>query len=87
MIHNTAGSKAGISTCFPKSETKKYLPSGVNIRIFLLFGLASPRFYLNVHKSGTVLALIFFFISLFAVGGVLANINYTDIFGKSVNEN
>jgi MFS family permease len=70
-----------------KPFKKKYLLTGINIRILSIFALALLLFYLNVNKSGSVLWLIFIFISLFAVGGAFANISYTDIFGKSVNEN
>jgi len=66
---------------------KKYLLTGINIRIISLFALAFVLFYLKALQPGSVLWLIFIFITLFAVGGAFANISYIDIFGKSVNEN
>jgi len=66
---------------------KKFLLAGINIRIFSLFALAFILFYLRTHNSGSVLWFIFLFITLFAAGGAFANISYTDIFGKVVNEN
>ena len=70
-----------------RAYKKKFLLAGINVRIFSLLALAFILFFLKENKSGTVLWLIFLFITLFAVGGAFANISYTDIFGKSVNEN
>jgi len=70
-----------------RAYKKKYLLAGINVRIFSLLALAFILFILKENKSGTVLWFIFLFITLFAVGGAFANISYTDIFGKSVNEN
>jgi len=65
---------------------KKFLLAGINIRILSLFALAFILFYLREHQSGSVLWFIFLFITLFSVGGAFANISYTDVFGKVVNE-
>jgi MFS family permease len=66
---------------------KTFLLAGINVRVFSLLSLAFILFFLNGNKSVTVLWLIFLFISLFSIGGAFTNISYTDIFGKSVNEN
>jgi len=70
-----------------RAYKKKFLLAGINVRIFSLLALAFILVFLKENKSGAVLWLIFLFITLFAVGGAFANISYTDIFGKSVNEN
>ncbi len=70
-----------------KSFKKKFLLLGINSRILSLFALALILFYLMAHQSKQVLWLIFLFITVFALGGAFANVCYTDILGKSVNEN
>ncbi|MBN2214713.1 MAG: MFS transporter [Bacteroidales bacterium] len=70
-----------------KGFKKKFLLLGINSRIFALFALGGILFYLQAHQSKIILVLIFVFITLFSLGGAFANISYTDILGKSVNEN
>jgi len=70
-----------------KSFKKKYLLAGINTRIFSLFALGFILFYLRVHQSDIMLWPIFLFIAFFSFGGAFANISYTDILGKSINEN
>lgn len=65
---------------------KKFLLLGINSRILSLFSLAFILFYLKDHQSGSVLWMIFLFITLFSVGGAFSNISYVDILGKAVNE-
>lgn len=69
-----------------KPYKKKFLLLGVNSRILSLFALGFILFYLNAGHSIPILWLIFFFITLFALGGAFTNISYTDILGKSVDE-
>jgi len=64
---------------------KKYLLTGINVRVFSLFALAAMLFSFQQHQPGSSLWLIFLLITLFSVGGAFTNISYTDIFGKSVN--
>lgn len=64
---------------------KKYLLAGVNARIISLLALGIILYYLRYHQSNLILILIFFFITIFALGGAFANIGYIDILGKSIN--
>ncbi len=69
-----------------KSYKKKYLLLGINSRIFSLLGLGLILFYLQGRHSVNIIWIIFFLITIFALGGAFANIGYTDILGKSVLE-
>lgn len=70
-----------------KTYKKKYLLLGINTRVFALFGLGILLYLLQGEHVGYVLWMTFFFITLFSLAGAFANIGYTDILGKSVNEN
>ncbi len=70
-----------------KGFKKKFLLLGINSRIFALFSLGAVLFYLQANQSKLILGLIFLFIALFSLGGAFSNISYTDILGKSVDEN
>jgi MFS family permease len=70
-----------------KTYKKKHLLLGINTRIFSLLGLGVLLFLLKGEKTGYVLWLAFLFIALFSLAGAFANISYTDILGKSVNQN
>ncbi len=70
-----------------KGFKKKFLLLGINSRVFSLFALGAILFYLQANQSKLILGLIFLFIALFSLGGAFANISYTDILGKSVDEN
>ena len=69
-----------------KTYKKKYLIFGINTRIFSLFGLGALLYLLTGEHTGYVLWMTFFFITLFSLAGAFANISYTDILGKSVNQ-
>ena len=69
-----------------KTYKKKYLLAGINTRIFALLGLGSLLYLLQGEKVGFVLWMTFLFITLFSLAGAFANISYTDILGKSVNQ-
>lgn len=66
---------------------KKFLLLGINSRVFSIFALGAMLFYLQTNLLKLVLGPIFLFITLFSLGGAFANISYTDILGKSVDEN
>jgi hypothetical protein len=70
-----------------KGFKKKFLLLGINSRVFSLFALGGILFYLHANQSKIMLGLFFVFITLFSLGGAFAVISYTDILGKSVNEN
>lgn len=69
-----------------KTFKKNFLLMGINSRVLSLFALGFILFFLHGHQTKWVLWLIFLFITLFSLGGAFANISYTDILGKSVNE-
>jgi len=69
-----------------KTFKKRFLLMGINSRILSLFALGFILFYLHGTQTKWVLWLIFLFITLFSLGGAFSNISYTDILGKSVNE-
>jgi len=67
-----------------QSMKKGYLLSGINARIIALGGM-SLLFYFSSHVNGSfIIWSIFILISLFSLSGAFANINYVDIFGKSI---
>jgi len=67
-----------------QSSKKGYLLGGINARIFALAGMAL-LFYFSAHLDNRFIILsIFLLISLFSLSGSFANINYVDIFGKSI---
>jgi len=65
---------------------KNYLLFGINVRILSLAGLGVLLFQLRGQSAGYVLWLAFVFITLFSLAGAFANISYTDILGKSVDQ-
>ncbi|WP_340112279.1 MFS transporter [Maribellus mangrovi] len=69
-----------------KSFKKNYLLLGINTRVLSLLGLGVLLFLLQAEHAGFVLWFTFFFITLFSLAGAFANISYTDILGKSVNQ-
>ncbi len=70
-----------------KPFKKKFLLAAINARVFALFGLGGLLFLLTTRQHGYVLWLVFIFITIFSLAGAFANISYTDILGKSVNQN
>jgi len=69
-----------------RSFKKKYLLLGINTRVFAIFGLGVLLFLLNDQQHRYILWLAFLFITGFSLAGAFANISYTDILGKSINE-
>ena len=65
---------------------KPFLLTGINARIFSLVALGFILFFFREYQSKMLLWFIFIFITMFSLGGAFANISYTDIFGKSVDE-
>lgn len=70
-----------------RTSKKGYLLGGINGRILSLFGMALLFFFSSHINNNLITWLIFILISLFSFGGAFANINYVDIFGKSILEN
>jgi MFS family permease len=65
---------------------KKYLLLGINSRMISLLVIALMLWRSSIHYGGNILAPLFVAITVFAVGGAFANVSYTDILGKSVNQ-
>jgi len=63
---------------------KKFLLFGINTRIISLL-LMSIMLYFSLEGKYTI-GLIFLLITFFSVGGAFANVSYTDILGKSVDQ-
>jgi MFS family permease len=69
-----------------KSTKRKYLLTGINLRITALF-LMAALFVLSAYLDGwMIILLIFLFISMFSFSGSFANVSYVDILGKAVHE-
>ena len=69
-----------------KEYKKSFLLTGINTRIFALFGLGMILFLLTGEQKGYVIWLLFFFITAFSLAGAFANVSYADVLGKSVNQ-
>lgn len=67
-----------------KERKQGYLLLGINFRILSLIGLGVLFLFSGSLEGNTVLLLIFFLITIFALGGSFANICFTDILGKSI---
>jgi hypothetical protein len=65
---------------------KGYLLGGINARILVLGGMAIVFYFSSLMKDDFIIWTIFILISLFSFSGAFANINYVDIFGKSILE-
>jgi MFS family permease len=69
-----------------KTYKKRFLLLGINLRIVSLFALGIILFYFHGRQSTFMLWIIFVFITIFSLAGAFTIISYTDILGKSVNE-
>ena len=69
------------------SFKKKFLLLGINSRIFALLVLGIILYYSSRFEGNYEIVLIFLLITIFSLGGAFANIGYTDILGKSLDEN
>ncbi len=65
---------------------KKYLLTGINLRVASLLALALILYSFSFYHSAFVLWFIFLFISLFSFSGAFTNISYVDVVGKSINQ-
>lgn len=65
---------------------KGFLLFGINARILSLLGLGLILYFWQAGSGFPILWMIFLFITLFALGGAFANISYTDIIGKSIDQ-
>jgi len=68
------------------SFKKKFLLVGINLRIFALLVLGIILYFSAKSVGNYEIILIFLLITIFSLGGAFANIGYTDILGKSLDE-
>ena len=68
----------------PLPYKKKYMITGIFLRIFALFLTAVILFYSSHLTAGLLIGVIFFAMTLFSISGSLANVPYIDILGKSI---
>jgi MFS family permease len=65
---------------------RKFLLLGINSRIFSLLLMGLMLYFSTKFRGQTMIWLIFVLIASFSVGGAFANVSYTDILGKSVDQ-
>jgi MFS family permease len=65
---------------------KKFLLLGINARILSLFFLSMMLYFSSALHGNYTIWLIFLLITIFSLGGAFANVSYTDILGKSVDQ-
>lgn len=68
------------------SFKKRFLLAGINLRIFALLVLGIILYFSARMVGHHEITLIFMLITIFSLGGAFANISYTDILGKSLDE-
>ncbi len=68
----------------PYPYKKKFMITGILLRIFSLALVAFSLFYSGRMAPGVLIGVIFFAMTLFSVSGSLANVPYIDILGKSI---
>lgn len=65
---------------------KKFLLLGINARIVSLFFMSIMLYFSSALHGSYTIWLIFLLITSFSLGGAFANVSYTDILGKSVDQ-
>ena len=68
------------------SYKKRFLLVGINSRIFALLFLGIILYFSTQLGGKSEITLIFVLITIFSLGGAFANISFTDIMGKSLEE-
>jgi len=69
-----------------KSRKRKYLLSGINMRVSALLSMAALFVFASGLPDWAVILLIFILISIFSFSGSFANVSYVDILGKAVQD-
>ncbi|MBN1408691.1 MAG: MFS transporter [Calditrichaceae bacterium] len=69
-----------------RSLKRKYLLTGINLRIIALFFMAALFVFSGYLEGWIIILLIFLFISMFSFSGSFANVSYVDILGKAIHE-
>lgn len=65
---------------------KKFLLLGINARIVTLFFMSIMLYFSSALHGNYTIWLIFLLITSFSLGGAFANVSYTDILGKSIDQ-
>jgi hypothetical protein len=65
---------------------KKYLLIGINSRLASLLVITLMLWTFSNGQGDSILPLLFIAITVFAVGGAFANVSYTDILGKTIDQ-
>jgi MFS family permease len=66
-----------------KKFKKKFLLTGIYLRVSAFAGAASSVFFIDRISTGSFILLILFWMFLFSISGAFAGISYSDIVGKS----
>jgi len=69
-----------------KPYKKKYLILGISLRIISLLILSILLYSSTKNNGNYIIWVIFIIMTIFSFGGSYANISYTDILGKSINQ-
>jgi len=67
-----------------KTQKKRHLLFGINLRVLAILGLGIVLFYFNILNHSQALVLIFLLISMFSIAGAYAGVSYTDLVGKTI---
>jgi len=65
---------------------RKFLLIGINGRVLSLLLMGLMLYFSYLFRDRTIIWLIFILITTFSLGGAFANVSYTDILGKSINQ-
>ncbi|MCK4466549.1 MAG: hypothetical protein KAU83_12630, partial [Bacteroidales bacterium] len=65
---------------------KKFLLLGINARIVTVFFMSIMLYFSSALHGNYTIWLIFLLITSFSLGGAFANVSYTDILGKSIDQ-
>ncbi|MEN8228732.1 MAG: MFS transporter [Bacteroidota bacterium] len=68
------------------SYKKRFLLMGINSRIIALLLMGILLYYSVQLRGDHKILMIFLLITIFSLGGAFANVSYTDIMGKSLDE-
>lgn len=70
-----------------KSHKKKYLLSGIYLRVLSFWGVALTIMYIDKLPKEIFIYVLFFWMALFSISGAFAGISYNDLLGKTVAGN
>ncbi len=70
-----------------KQFKKKYLITGMYLRVSAFIGVAFSVSYLSELTPKIFIIIVFFWMALFSISGAFAGISYNDLLGKSIEGN